>query len=180
MRRLRVACVLATALLFPFAGAAHAQRTKPATDSVTRAAIDEFVIQVRDMAAARIMTSAAHVPVGGLLDSAGQVGSVVGSPPEPTFTPDSLLIEFRRSVGLGARRQKSRAVAIGYLTRRMLPHSDRPIESVMVEVEHISGFRADVLYPYMRNEFGEPVFGAPLIGPGTLRTLETRRQRTVR
>jgi hypothetical protein len=180
MRRHRIVLALTAALLTGFATTAHAQRPRPPRDSAVRAAIDEFVIVVRDMAAARIVTPAAHVPVGGLLDSAGQVESVVGAPPEPTFTPDSLLIEFRRAVGIGARRQKSRAVAIGYLTRRMLPHSDGPVESVMVEVEHVTGYRTDVLYPFIRNEFGEPVFGAPLIAPGTLRTLDARRQRASR
>ena len=154
-----------------------AQRTRPAPDSATRAAIDEFVVIMRDMAAARIVTPAAHIPVGGLLDSAGHVASIVGSPPEPTFTPDNLLAGFRLSVGAGGRRQRSRAVALGYLARRMPPLAIRPVEAVVVEVEHVSGYRIDVYFPYTTNEFGEPVFGRSYNTPGTLRALDARRPR---
>lgn len=180
MRPIRFVTVLATVLGAMIVTPLPAQRTQPAPDSATRAAIDEFVLMVRDMAAARVVTPAAHVPVGGLLDSLGHIASVTGSPPEPTYTPDSLLITFRRALGAGGRRQRSRAVAVGYLAHRTPPRGAGPVETVVVEVEHTSGYRADVLFPFIRNEFGEPVFGASFTGAGSLHALDARRQRGAR
>ena len=180
MRPIRFVTVLATVLGAMIVTPLPAQRTQPAPDSATRAAIDEFVLMVRDMAAARVVTPAAHVPVGGLLDSLGHIASVTGSPPEPTYTPDSLLITFRRALGAGGRRQRSRAVAVGYLAHRTPPRGAGPVETVVVEVEHTSGYRVDVLFPFIRNEFGEPVFGASFTGAGSLHALDARRQHGAR
>ena len=180
MRRSRLVVALVLSLSVMRATPSVAQRTRPAPDSATRAAVNEFVVTMRDMAAARIVTPAAHIPVGGLLDSAGNVASIVGAPPEPTFTPDSQLAGFRLAVGAGGRRQRSRAVALGYLARRTPPRSTRPVDAVVVEVEHVSGYRIDVYFPYTTNEFGEPVFGASYNAPGSLRALDNRRPRAER
>ncbi len=157
-----------------FAGPVAAQRAKPVADSATRAAIAEFVTAVRDMAASRIVTPAAHIPVGGLLDSAGHVASVVGATQEPTYTPDTALVSFRQLLGAGARRQGYRAVALGYLVRRAPRQGADSVDAVVVEVEHRNGYRADVIFPYTRNDFGEPIFGDAVTRAGTLHTLSGR------
>jgi hypothetical protein len=174
MRRVLIALLSLAALGRPLA----AQRGKLAPDSVTRQAITEFVTNVRDMAASRIVTPAAHIPVGGMLDSAGNVASVVGAGPEPTDTPDSVLTAFRQLLGAGARRQGARAIALGYLTHRTPPSGKAPLDVVVVEVEHVNGYRADMIFPYTRNEFGEPVFGDAFKGAGTLTTLSGRKAAT--
>lgn len=168
MRRIQIA------LLCTFALAAPSAAQRPNTS--TRAAIDEFVVTVRDMAAWALVTPAAHIPVGGILDARGNVESVVGSSKEATITPDSVLDAFRKALGAAGRRQRSTAIGVGYIVRRAPPGSRTPLDAIIVEVEHRTGFRSTVMYPYTRQESGEPVFGAPTRSPGTLREIAGRRQ----
>ena len=144
--------------------------------ATTRAAIDEFVVTVRDMAAWALVTPAAHIPVGGILDATGNVESVVGSSKELTITPDSVLREFRKALGAAGRRQRSHAIGIGYIVRRAPLGSSAVIDGIVVEVEFRTGYRTNVLYPYTRTESGEPVFGAAIRSAGTLREIAGKRQ----
>jgi hypothetical protein len=75
-----------------------------------------------------------------------------------------------------ARRQKALALGVGYLVTRTPPGRQRAVDAVMVEVEHASGYRADLLFPYTRNEFGEPVFGESFALPGTLHAFAEQRK----
>lgn len=165
MRRHLVGLLFAAA----FAQPAQAQRTNSVPDSAARSAINEFVITVRDMAAWAIVTPAAHIPVGGLLDKAGQVASVVGTEKEAALTPDSVLVAFRQALVNGARRQGSRACGVGYLVRRALPGSAKPVDAVVVEIEYRTGYRANFTFPYTRDESGQPVFSRAIQSAGTLR-----------
>jgi hypothetical protein len=141
-RTLAVAFTLGGALQLP------AQRATVVPDSATRAAIDEFTVTVRDMAAWAITKPAARIPVGGLLDAAGNVSSVVQNDQAPVNPPDSMLIAFRQALGLGARQRKSTAIGFAYLVRRARAGQMEAEEGVLVEVEHRNGYRANVLYPY--------------------------------
>ena len=151
-----------------------AQRTPAAPDSVTRAAIEEFTVTVRDMAAWAITKPAARIPVGGLLDNAGNVSSVFLNDQGTVNPPDTMLITFRQSLGYGARQRKSVAIGMAYLVRRVPAGRTTAVDAVLVEVEHRSGYRSNVLYPYTREESGEPVFAASISMPGTLRTMSQR------
>jgi general stress protein 26 len=167
MRRTLIGLICLSALAWP-AGAQQA--------ATTRAAIDEFVVTVRDMAAWALVTPAAHIPVGGILDATGNVESVVGSSKESMITPDSVLDAFRKAIGAGGRRQRSHAIGIGYIVKRAARGSSAVIDGIVVEVEFRTGYRTNVLYPYTRTESGEPVFGAAIRSPGTLREIAGRRQ----
>ena len=141
---------------------------RAAAPAVHRAAIDSFVVTVRDMAAWALVTPAAHIPVGALRDPAGNVESVVRAQVGPTiFTPDSVLTSFRRALGIGARAQRSSAIGMAYFRQQLLPGDTPPQRVLVVEVEHRSGYRANVLYRYTHD--GEsPEFDAPLYLPGAL------------
>ncbi len=141
-----------------------AQRTPVAPDSASRA---EFVGTVRDMAAWALVTPAAHIPVGGILDERGNVASVVGTLKETTYTPDTVLAAFRKDLSAATRRQNARAFGLGYIVRRAAPNGARVIDAVMVEVEYRNGYRTRVMFPYTRDEAGQPVFGEPITGAGT-------------
>ncbi|MES3035481.1 MAG: hypothetical protein V4813_15885 [Gemmatimonadota bacterium] len=136
-----------------------------------RAAIDSFVVTVRDMAAWALVTPAAHIPVGALQDADGNVESVVGSQVVPTrFTPDSVLATLRRALGIGARTQRSAAIGLAYFREQLLPGDSTPRQLLVVEVEHRTGYRATLLFPYTFT--GEsPEFGEPLQRPGALQEL---------
>ncbi len=151
-----------------------AQRASAAPDSATRAAIDEFVLTVRDMAAWAITKPAARIPVGAMLDNAANVSSVVLEAQGPVNPPDSMLASFRQLLGAGARQRKSVAIGMAYLVRRAPAARAGLIDAVLVEVEHRSGFRTNVLYAYTRDESGEPFFAEAIRSPGTMRTLSTR------
>ena len=179
MRRILLSCLCLAA----FARPAESQRraTVGVAPVVTApAAIDAFVQAVRDMAAWAIVTPSAHIPVGGIQDSSGNVESVVTTKNGPPVTPDSILVTFRETLGTAARRRKVTAVGLAYLARRTPPGAHAPVDAVIVEVEHGGGYRADVLFPYTRNDFGEPVFGTAFTAPGTLHALDTRRKRGAR
>ena len=125
---------------------------------------------MRDMAAWAIVTPAAHIPVGGLQDTRGEVSSVTdnaGVVPVPT--PDTTVSQFRDLLTAAARRQQSPMAGIGYLVRRVPPGGKSAVNAVLVEVESVSGYRADVLWPYTKNEFGEPQFAKFYTLPGTMR-----------
>jgi hypothetical protein len=145
---------------------------------VVRAQIDAFVREVRDMAAWAIVTPAAHIPVGGMQqDSAGPVESVVITQNAPSGSSDSALAAFRVTLGNAARRRKVGTVGLAYLVRRVVPGARDSVDAVLVEYERANGERADVLCPYTRNEFGEPVFGRSYALAGTLRVLFDKRPR---
>jgi hypothetical protein len=145
---------------------------------VVRAQIDAFVKEVRDMAAWAIVTPAAHIPVGGMQqDSAGPVESVVITQNAPSGSSDSALAAFRVTLGNAARRRKVGTVGLAYLVRRAVPGARDSVDAVLVEYERVTGERADVLFPYTRNEFGEPVFGRSYALAGTLRVLSEKRPR---
>jgi general stress protein 26 len=176
MRRFlaRSISITSTIIALACAPAVAAQRTPAAPDSTTRAAIDEFTVTVRDMAAWAITTPAAHIPVGGMLDNSGNVSSVTSDFRRTGDVPDSVLTTFRQALGLGARQRKSVAIGMAYLVRRIPAGGTAPVEAVLVEVEHRSGYRVNVLYPYAREESGEPVFASAVRLPGTLRSMATR------
>lgn len=167
MRRFLLGCLSAVTLAIP----AAAQRKRAADDAPTRAAIDEFTVTVRDMAAWAIVTPAAHIPVGGMLDTAGNVESVVGSEKGGADTPDSVLVAFRRALGNAARQRRLRAIGLGYLVHVTPPGRTTAVDAVMVEIEFRTGHRANVLYPYTREESGEAVFADPIRAAGTLRVI---------
>jgi hypothetical protein len=144
---------------------------------VARPQVDEFVRAVRDMAAWAIVTPSAHIPVGGIQDSAGPVESVVTPQNGPAASLDSTLAAFRRTLGTLARTRRLTTVGLAYLVRRVVPGVRDSVDAVLVEVEHNSGERADVLFPYTRNEFGEPVFDRAYPLAGTLRVLTFKRSR---
>ncbi len=155
---------------------AAAQRPVAASRAETRAAIDSFVVTVRDMAAWAIVTPAAHIPVGGLLDAGGNVESVVGSGKETAITPDTVLRAFRQALGAAGRRQRSQAIGLAYFIRQPSRASASMVEAIIVEVEHRSGLRTNVMYRYTRNEAGEPIFANAIRSTGTLRELTGRRR----
>ena len=140
-----------------------------------RASIDSFVVAVRDMAAWALVTPAAHIPVGGILDSVGEVATVVGARSETIFTPDSVLVSFRLALANAARRSTCQAIALAYMAHLVPPQGGMPIDAVVVEVEHRSGYRANIVFPYQRDEAQEPVFGSSFSRPGTLRALPGKR-----
>jgi hypothetical protein len=167
MRRTLLASLCIATLATP----RRAQRRPVVLTAAARASIDEFVNTVRDMAAWAIVTPSAHIPAGGIQDTSGNVESVVSPQNGGRITPDSVLVAFRRALGAAARKQKSRAIGLAYLVRQVPPGAKDSLDAVLVEVEHGSGYRADVLCPYTRNEFGEPVFGPSFMMPGTLREM---------
>ncbi len=179
MRHLVNGGLCAAMLSHPFVSHPLMAQRQPASPAVpapvVRAQLDEFVNAVRDMAAWAIVTPAAHIPVGGMQDSTGRVESVVTTQNGPAITPDSALASFRETLGAAARRRKVRTVGLAYLVRRVAPGTTDSIDAVMVQFEHVSGERADVLFPYMRNEYGEPVFGQSYVEAGTLRVLTEKR-----
>lgn len=179
MRRFLLSCLC----IAVFARPVESQRRAAANVApvvTPPASIDAFVQTVRDMAAWAIVTPSAHIPVGGIQDSVGNIESVVTAQNGPPITPDSSLAAFRETLGTAARRRKVTAVGLAYLARRTPPGASALVDAVIVEVEHGGGYRADLLFPYTRNDFGEPVFGAAFTAPGTLHALDTRRKRGVR
>ena len=142
-----------------------------------RASIDSFVVAVRDMAAWALVTPAAHIPVGGILDSVGEVATVVGARSETIFTPDSVLVSFRLALANAARRSTCQATALAYMAHMVPPRGGTPVDAVVVEVEHRNGYRANIVFPYQRDEAQEPVFGTSFSRPGTLRVLPEKRIR---
>ena len=136
----------------------------------SRMQVDSFVRTVRDLAAWAIVTPAAHIPVGGLQDATGTVSSVTDNAgTQPVPTPDTIVSSFRDLLSAAARRQKSTAAGLGYLVQRIPPGGKSAVNAVLVEVESVSGYRADVLWPYTRNEFGEPQFARSYVLPGSMR-----------
>ena len=161
---MRLPLALTVSLLAAAAAPLHAQRAAP-----SRAAIDSFVVAVRDMAAWGVITPAAHLPVGGLLDSAGRVESVVGDGPSSRSTPtDSVLVAFREALARAARNGRHPGIAMAYLVRVTPPGRRRATDAVLVEVEHQSGFRTNVVWPYTLDEESRPVFGTSYESAGTL------------
>ncbi|MBC7842392.1 MAG: hypothetical protein H7099_08760 [Gemmatimonadaceae bacterium] len=173
MRRLVVASLCIAACARPVAGPSHAP-TAAVVRGPSRIQLDTFVLSVRDMAAWAIVTPAAHIPVGGLLSAAGSISSVTdnaGAMPAPT--PDTVVSAFRELLSAAARRQQSTIAGLGYLVRRVPPGGRSAVDAVLVEVESVSGYRADVLWPYTKNEFGEPQFAKSYTLPGTMRVYGT-------
>ena len=169
MRRLVYASLCIAACARPVAGPSHAP-TAAVARGPSRIQVDSFVRTMRDMAAWAIVTPAAHIPVGGLQDARGDVSSVtdnVGVMPVPT--PDTTVGQFRELLSAAARRQQSPIAGIGYLVRRVPPGGKVAVNAVLVEVESVSGYRADVLWPYTRNEFGEPQFAKSYVLAGSMR-----------
>lgn len=169
MRRLLHLAV--PALIVTAAVPAQAQRARPAPDSATRAAVDSFIITMRDMAAWAVVTPAAHIPVGGLLDERGNVQSVVGTAPrEEPFTAEPALVDFRALLGAGGRSQKSVAVGLGYRVH-LDPARDSAAEGIRVEFEHRSGYRGVVTFPFRRTESGELRYRVETFAAGQLREI---------
>ena len=169
MRRLVFASLCLAACAHPARSPARAPVSTVARGP-SRLQVDSFVRTVRDMAAWAIVTPAAHIPVGGLQDATGTVASVTdnaGTRPVPT--PDTIVSSFRDLLSAAARRQKSTVAGIGYLVQRIPPGGKSAVNAVLVEVESASGYRADVLWPYTRNEFGEPQFAKSYVLPGSMR-----------
>ncbi len=159
-------------LLLVAAGAAHGQRRASAADSIPRAAIDSFVITVRDMAAWALVTPAAHVPVGALQDVQGNVESVVGSQNARTvLTPDSVLASFRQALGAGARQRQAQAIGLAYFRSVVPPGGAAAVSVLVVEVEHRSGYRANVLFPFEHTQ-ENPEFRAPFTQVAQLHEFE--------
>ena len=173
MRHVVIALLLVSGVASP-AAAQRRARAERAAVPPSREAIDEFVVTVRDMAAWALVTPAAHIPVGGIEDSSGYVATVVGPPKDPSASPDSVLALFRRTLGVGARRARARTIGLAYLVLQVPPQGTSAIEVVAVEVEHRSGFRANVYFPYIRDEERRPVFSEPFSLPGTLRVIGAR------
>lgn len=123
------------------------------------------------MAAWALVTPAAHIPVGGILDTLGEVATVVGSRSETIFTADSTLRSFRLALATAARQSSSQAIGLAYMVHTVPPRGRASVDAVVVEVEHRNGYRANVVFPYTRNEAQEPVFGESFMLPGTLRSL---------
>lgn len=125
-----------------------AQRRGAPPPAITRAALDSFVTTVRDMAAAAIVTPAAHIPVGGVLDSTGNVASITAPNTTGATTPDdSMLTAFRSAMGFAAQQMKSGTVGFAYLVRRPTPGAGKAVDAVLVEVESAPSFRANLLFP---------------------------------
>jgi len=170
------ACVSSATLVLPHPLPAQGRPT-PSPTRDARASIDSFVVVVRDMAAWALVTPAAHIPVGGILDNAGEVATVVGSRSETVFTPDSTLVSFRLALAAAARQSTCQAIGLAYMVHTVPPRGSTPIDAVVVEVEHRNGYRANIVFPYSRDEAQEPVFGESFTLPGTLRGLPVRRTR---
>jgi len=168
----RLSCHLrllsACAMLLSLPSWAQAQRRPAVADSVTRATIDSFVITVRDMAAWALVTPAAHVPVGALQDVKGNVESVVGAQTSKTpLTPDSLLVPFRQALGAGARERESQTIGLAYFRSVVPPGGSLPVSVLVVEVEHRSGYRANVIFPFEHTD-EQPTFQTPYTTPTLL------------
>jgi hypothetical protein len=173
-RRLALVC-----LLLPLTAVVmQAQRRSPQPDARTRATIDSFVVTVRDLAAWALVTPAAHIPVGALQDSTGNVETVVGSQTSlTTLTPDSVLVPFRRALGAGARAARSQAIGLAYFRSMVLTGDTAAVGVLVVEVEHRSGYRATLLFPFEHT--GEhPEFRPPITMPTVLQELDSGRGRT--
>ncbi len=169
MRRLVFASLCIAACARPVAGPSQAPAVAVARGP-SRIEVDSFVRTMRDMAAWAIVTPAAHIPVGGLQNAEGTVSSVTdnaGAMPAPT--PDTVVSSFRELLSAAARKQQSTIAGVGYLVRRVLPGGKVAVNAVLVEVESMSGYRADVLWPYTRNEFGEPQFAKSYVLAGSMR-----------
>jgi len=177
---LLAACVIAAAGVLPHALSAQGRSTPTPTSTPTRdarASIDSFVVVIRDMAAWALVTPAAHIPVGGILDNAGEVATVVGSRSETIFTPESTLVSFRRALAVAARESSCQAIGLAYMVHTVPPHGRKTVDAVVVEVEHRNGYRANLVFPYSRDDAQDPVFGEAFVLPGSLRGLPVRRTR---
>jgi hypothetical protein len=169
MRRLLFATLFVTACASP-GNTSPGARASIAARGPSRTQVDSFVRTVRDMAAWAIVTPAAHIPVGGLRDATGTVSSVTDNAGiHPVPTPDTIVNPFRDLLSAAARRQNSTAAGLAYLVQRIPPGGKSAVNAVLVEVESVSGYRADVLWPYTRNEFGEPQFAKFYVLPGSMR-----------
>jgi len=176
LSRLAIALLLLTAAAPLHAQRARTRTTPVASEAATRAAIDSFVVTVRDMAAWALVTPAAHIPVGGMLDTTGYVQAIVDGARRGAVLPlDTVLAQFRLALGTAARRTRATAIGLAYFVTRAPADSVREVQMVAIEVEHRSGYRANVLFPYTRDEEGTPVFGDPFNLPGTLRAMTGRR-----
>lgn len=169
--RIRVTLVTVAVCLLANPGALNAQRPVSPAD---RATIDSFVVEVRDMAAWALITESAYLPVGAMLDKTGNVISVIGPGRLPIPTPDSALGPFRTLLVAGGRRNGARGIGLAYAQRSVRAGSARVVNAIVVEVEHQSGYRANVVWPYTRDDEGRPVFGASATTVGLLTGLRIR------
>lgn len=178
MRRLLHGPVALAVLATIASSPAQAQRGRGTLDPATRAAVDSFIVTMRDMAAWAVVTPAAHIPVGGLLDERGNVNSVVGTAPrEEPFTAEPALVDFRALLGAGGRSQKSVAIGLGYRVH-LDAARDSAAEGIRVEFEHRSGYRGVVTFPFRRTESGELRYRVETFAPGRLREIAAKRDVT--
>jgi hypothetical protein len=106
--------------------------------------------------------------VGALQDANGNVESVVGSQnSRTTLTPDSVLVSFRQALGAGARARRSETIGLAYFRSLMPPRGTAAVSVLVVEVEHRSGYRANVAFPFEHTQ-EHPEFRTPFLLPAQL------------
>ena len=145
-----------------------AQRSPMASDSSPKAEVEQVMNPLLELTARLLEKHGEFYPVAGFLDANGRFELVATYDGNEHPAATQVLSDLRRVFQQSATPSGYRAIGLAYDVRVVPPGSTNKTDAVLVELEHHTGYRVNVHWPYTRGRSGPPTFGAPFAATGTL------------
>jgi len=138
-------------------------------DSAARADVEKVMNPLLELAGDLLQKYGEFYPFAGFLDSEGafHLTATYDGNEHPSST--LVIADLRRVFEHTASQEHYRAIGLAYDVRVTPPGSSGKVDAVLVELEHHSGYRVNVCWPYTPIPQGRPAFGAAFAVAGTLR-----------
>ena len=107
-------------------------------------------------------------PFAGFLDSTGRFQQLAAYDGDEHPASAHVIEDLRRILQSSASQNHYRAIGLVYDVRVVPPGSRDKTDAVLIELEHQSGYRVNVYWPYTKRSTGAPSLGAAFAVAGTL------------
>jgi hypothetical protein len=139
------------------------------SDSVPKAAAEQVMTHLLDQATRLLERHGEFYPIAGFLDSTGvfQLAAVFEGDDHPAS--ERVIANLRALFLRTASLYRYRAIGLAYDVRAIPPGASTATDAVLVELEHRTGYRVNVYWPYTRTAGDRLTFGEPFALAGTMR-----------
>ena len=161
--------LVAIALMLVRPVSPYTEQVQMPAGAQAKAEVEQVMEQLVQQAASLLEKHGEFYPLGGYLSSTGRFALTAVYDGNEHPESAKVILGLRQAFGQSATKGKYRAIGLAYDVRVTAPGVSTPTDAVLVELEHATGYRVNVYWPYTGSPKDPPRFGAAFAVEGTLR-----------
>jgi hypothetical protein len=155
-------------LSLALASSLSGQQTAMTRDSSAKGEVEQVMGPLIEAASSLLEKHGEFYPIAGYLDAHGLFHLTATHDGNERPTTTQVISDLRRTLKATASPNGYRAVGLAYDVRVTPPGQSAKTDAILVELEHKTGYRVNVYWPYTPASGRPPIFGKAFAEAGSL------------